>query len=253
MGLIKLDVSNYKKICSILDKEKPDVVIHTAAITDVDYCDDHEYEAWNVNTNGCFNLALACKKRNIKLISISTDYVFDGKKNPYKEDSEGSPLSFYGHSKLLGDKAILAVNKDAAIIRITILYGYNDEHDKPTVVTSTLKKLLNNKRVLIDDNRIKYPLLIDDVALNIKYLIEKNASGIFNFSTNEPKTRYQWSVTIANIFGLDKSLIREVKPRKIHNRPFNVKLINIRYKNLKFRSLKEGLELIKKQMGEKCK
>jgi dTDP-4-dehydrorhamnose reductase len=248
-GLIPLDISNYKETQDTIEKIKPELVLNTAAITNVDLCDENPKLAWDVNVTGCFNLATICEKNNIKLISISTDYVFSGKDGPYQEDSKPSPLGFYGMSKFIGEKVIRLINPMSIVVRVPILYGYNGKEDKETVVTGVLNKLKKSEKIEISDYRIKYPLLIDDAVINLISLYKKRKKGIFHFSTQSEITRYDLAIMVAEIFDLDKTLIYKCASKTFKNRPKNVKLLNTK-ENFKFTELREGIQLIKKQMRE---
>lgn len=248
-NLIKMDICDAGEVKETLSRVRPDWVIHTAAITDVDLCDVDPELAWKTNCTGSFNIVNTCRDEQIRLLAISTDYVFSGRNSPYTEGAHPDPLGFYGLTKFIGENVILSLKKDAIVIRFTILYGYNDPCDKPSFTMDVIKKLSANKEVLIDDDRIKYPILVDDVALNIKRLIKSDESGVFHFSSKEPITRYQWACLIADVLGLRSNFIRKVKPRVFLNRPFNVQLVNTRNYGLRFKPVREGLELMKEQMG----
>lgn len=248
-GLIPLDIRSYEKVKETIEDVSPDFILNVAAVTDVDLCDNNTKLAWDVNATGSYNIADICNKNNIKLVSMSTDYIFSGNNSPYNEDTIPHPLGFYGYSKLVGERITLEMNKNNIVIRIPILYGYNDENDKATVVTDLIDKIKQGKEITIKDARIKYPLLIDDVAQNILKLINDNCSGIFNFTSKTPVTRYEWSLMICKVFNLDSSLISEGDANPITNRPFNVQLINNK-KELIFNELQEGLEIVKKQMED---
>jgi len=165
-GLTPLNLDNEAEIYNVLSQEKPQLVIHTAAMTDVAQCEKQKFEAFRINTLGSVNLSNLCFDLGIKLVYFSTDYVFSGNHSPYVETDEPHPINFYGLSKLEAERIIGAVFPEAIIIRLCILYGYNDSRDKPTFVIDVLKKLKQNHSVAVDNRRIKYPLLIDDVVVN---------------------------------------------------------------------------------------
>ena len=102
-----LDVTDKGGVQQLIRKISPDVIIHTAALTDVDYCETNREEAWNVNVEGTRNIAEASRESNSKLVYVSTDYVFDGERGMYKEDDQPNPVGQYGKTKLEGENVVL--------------------------------------------------------------------------------------------------------------------------------------------------
>ncbi|MBI2021322.1 sugar nucleotide-binding protein, partial [Candidatus Daviesbacteria bacterium] len=102
----KLDISNNYQTEKALEKIKPDLLIHAAALSNVDYCESHQNEAWMTNVQSTFKLVRLCEQSDIPIIFISTNAVFDGKKEVYKEDDQVSPLNFYGQTKAEGEKIV---------------------------------------------------------------------------------------------------------------------------------------------------
>jgi len=250
---ICLDITNKAQTCSKIADLKPDVIIHTAAMTDIDTCEKDKFKAWLTNTGASFHLATICEDMNIRLIYVSTDYVFSGENSPYYEKDMPHPINFYAETKLMAEKMIKRVLDNRVIIRITILYGYNDESDKDKFVSSVIRKLRNKSKVYADNVRIKYPILIDDVAEGIKHLLNTDLTGIVHFSHNEGITRYKWALKIADVFRLPKDYI-EIRNEQFGNgrpeRPYCVELLNTRLKDLHFHTVTDGLKIMKDQMEE---
>jgi dTDP-4-dehydrorhamnose reductase len=120
----ELDITQEKNIGNYISKLQPDIVINAAAYTAVDRAEDEQDLAFAINRNGAKNLALACKKQNIPLLHISTDYVFDGSKlEAYNEDDTVSPLGVYGESKWQGEEAIRQNLNDYIILRVAWVFG----------------------------------------------------------------------------------------------------------------------------------
>jgi dTDP-4-dehydrorhamnose reductase len=248
---VKLDLEQSPLIHRILSEINPDAIVHTAAMTDVNLCEKKKDRALLINSTSVAHIANWCREHQSKLIHVSTDYVFDGSSGPYFEDSKPSPINFYGLTKYLAEILIENLSENYVIIRPTILYGCNDKHDKLTLPVKVIKKLGAGKRITVDNFRIKYPTLIDDVASGILKLIESDLRGIVHFSNAEPLTRYEWALTVADVFNLPIGLISGAPLDKnvFPPRPVDVKLMN---RNLKasFRFAKEGLSLMKQQMEE---
>ena len=248
---VKLDLEQSPLLHGTLSGINPDVIVHTAAMTDVNLCEKKKDKALLINTTSVAHIANWCREHQSKLIYVSTDYVFDGFNEPYFEDSKPSPINFYGLTKYLADILIENLLENYVIVRPTILYGYNDKHDKPTLPVKVIKELKAGKGITVDNFRIKYPTLIDDVANGILKLIESDLKGIVHFSNVEPLTRYEWALIVADVFNLPTELIAGAPLDKniFPLRPVNVKLKS-RNPKVGFRSVKEGLSLMKQQMEE---
>lgn len=226
-NLIKLDLSDTYQIKTVLDKERPDIIIHTAAITDLNECERNPRNAKIINSDATIKLAKWCNNNNSKLVYISTDYVFDGNHSPYLESSEPYPMQIYGFTKMLGEK-MLEIH-DGVVIRVGILDGLNDMDDKETVTVKVINALNNNEQIQLDDLRIKYPTLIDDVSKAVIKMIDEKLLGIYHIIGEEGLTRYDWGCRVADVLDLDKSLlIRENNKEKVPHpiRPKHVKLLN---------------------------
>lgn len=250
---IKLDVTQKQEIINALDKYMPDLVFNCAGLVDVEGSEKDKSQAWDINLSGPVYLADICKQRNIKLITISSDYVFSGNNSPYEEYEEAHPKSFYGMIKKLMEQAVSYINPDAIIIRPSILYGFTYPGKKDKLVIPVIESLNNKKEVVISDLRPKYPVLLDDFINNAVILVERNESGIFNFAS-ELTDRYLMAKTVAKVFNLDETLIKKGEPiTNFNEKPYNVQLINKRAPYLKFSTFEDGVKIIKKQIEESNK
>lgn len=113
---LKLDITNQSQVLNLLNRLKPNVIIHTASETNVDRCETQKEQAWKTNVQGTRNIALACSKIGAKLVYISTDYVFDGEKGNYTEHDKPNPINYYGVTKLEGEKQVIKHCKKKTII-----------------------------------------------------------------------------------------------------------------------------------------
>jgi len=121
----EVDITNENAVLSVLQKEQPDYVVNAAAYTAVDKAETDQAAAYGVNEIGVKNIALACKKNNVTLIHISTDYVFDGEKShAYKEDDKPKPINVYGLSKWQGEEAVRRILDQHIILRVSWVFGF---------------------------------------------------------------------------------------------------------------------------------
>lgn len=197
-----LDITNAKNVAYILADEKPDLVINCAAYTAVDKAESETLKAYNINESGAKNLAISCKENNIKLIHVSTDFVFDGSHSmPYLETDTTNPLSVYGKSKLAGELTIQQNNPESIIIRTSWLYSSFGANFLKTII-----RLCGERDELgIVADQIGSPTYAYDLAVAIKSICESDkltsANGIFHFSNQGVGSWYDFAVCIANNIG----------------------------------------------------
>jgi len=176
IDLPDIDVTSLESVRRVLLTLKPEIIINSAAYTDVDGCETNVEQAMAVNGEGVGLLALTAREIGAKLVQISTDYVFDGSKGaPYLEDDPVNPLSIYGESKLAGELNA-AMAPEYLIVRTQWLYGL---HGKNFV--ETMLRLGGEKSELaVVDDQIGSPTWTHDLALAIKALLDKGCSGIYH-------------------------------------------------------------------------
>jgi len=210
-----LDITNEKQIHQVLEFHKPDVLINTAAIADVDLCETEKELCWNTNVKAIGHLIDACKKFNVHLIHISTDYIFDGTSGPYKESDSPNPISYYGKSKLEGEKIIIESNLNHTIIRTILVYGV---HAKSNIVSYVKKSLENGNPVNLVDDQHRMPTLVDDLANACITAANKKALGVFHISGEQMLNYYEIGSSIADYFSLDASLINKIKTSELNQK-----------------------------------
>lgn len=216
--------------CDITDKENiwlamcnkvmpDDIVINCAAFTAVDKCEteDGMKRACLVNTRGVENLRSVMSQRNWRLIHISTDYVFDGKSGPYAEKNRGfDPVNAYGCTKYGGEVVLSTMhNPGDCVVRTTGLYGSPGKSDFATYLIGELQQ---RHEVLITDelrgNHTFVPHLAD-ALMGLAKLSAENTPPILHLASKEVNSRYDFSIMLATVFGLNKNLITAVRNRDI--------------------------------------
>ena len=202
-----LDITNRVDVTTLVQKLNPEYIIHTAALTNVDHCERDKRLAWNINVEGTKHIAEIAQKINAKFIYISTDYVFDGDKEMYKEDDPTNPVDFYGETKLEGEKVVKDLG-NYLIARPSVLYGWNPI--KVNFVTWVMQELKKGKGINIVKDQFNTPTLADNLAELILELIERDETGIFHISGSERINRYDFAIKIAEIFNLNKDLIKPI-------------------------------------------
>jgi len=176
-----LDITDKEQVIEFVEDSKPDIIINSAAYTDVDGCEENKDLAYAVNGEGVRNLALACREVDCALLHISTDYVFDGTaRDPITEDGEIGPISVYGKSKLEGEKAILEILDKYFIVRTAWLYGINGKNFPKTM----LELAENHSEITVVYDEVGTPTYTPDLAYGISQLIETDKYGIYHLTNS---------------------------------------------------------------------
>jgi dTDP-4-dehydrorhamnose reductase len=179
MGKSALDVSNSRQVRDALESHRPQVLLNCAAFTKVDACETEQDLAWRINAEAPKILAIHCEELGVKLVHISTDYVFNGKKsvpNPYVETDATEPLCYYGVSKLAGEQAIVSVTDRFLIIRTAWLYGMGG----PNFLKTMLRLALMGKDIRVVNDQFGSLTWTYRLAQQIKTLLQTDARGIYH-------------------------------------------------------------------------
>ena len=259
---IKLNISNSTKIKEILEEIKPDVVINTAGINNVDYCEKNPDLALKINIQAVKEICQITKKLGIKFVQLSSDSVFDGTKQlPYEEIDETESINYYGETKIKSEKIVLE-NPNNVVVRASVLYGYLP-HNLAKIESSSKKsinfgqwlinKLSINEKVRIITDEYSSPIIADDFARSILHIIKYEGNGIFHSAPELQITRYDFSVKIAKALGLSVKLIEPVSNKELgrdvntgSNKCLSSKKLSGNL-NYKFLTLDESLDLLKTQ------
>lgn len=220
----KLDIVNKKNVKELLNKYEPDVIINCAANTDVDFCEANHSLCRKVNTEGLYNI-IKYSKKNVKIIQISSDYIFDGKRGPYSETDPTHPLNFYGKSKLEAENILIGSNKKYIILRMNGLYTSNFKFNN--FLSWLYFELKNNNQLKVVNDQISNPTYIDLFSDVIMKCILMDANGIFNYGSSNFLSRYDFAFLFCKIFKFDERLIVPVTTRELGqqaNRPLNTSL-----------------------------
>jgi dTDP-4-dehydrorhamnose reductase len=198
-----LDLARPDEFTSTLDRHDFNVLINTAGLTDVDYCEAHEGLATVVNGTAPGALAAHCQQRGARLVQISTDYVFSGEgRAPFSEDSPVSPINVYGRTKLDGERNAQAAQPDALILRVSWLFGL----EKPSFPDRIIRQAQERLDVSAVDDKWACPTYSDDVCDWLLALLPSDhASGVFHLCNQGTCSWQQYgerTLTIASQLGL---------------------------------------------------
>ncbi|MDN3619361.1 SDR family oxidoreductase [Polaribacter undariae] len=207
---VSIDITEEEKLKKALLEIQPDFIINTAAMTQVDDCENQKAACDLLNVTVVKWLAEISEELNAHLIHISTDFIFDGIKGNYKETDIANPLSYYGSSKLKSEELLLESSINYTILRTILVYGKVFDMSRSNIVLWVREMLEKGKEITIVDDQFRTPTYVEDLALACKVSMDKKATGVFNISSNELLSVYEIAQQIAISFNLDKNLIKPI-------------------------------------------
>jgi dTDP-4-dehydrorhamnose reductase len=245
-----VDILDKTAVLNTISSSDAQIVLHMAGKTNVDGCEldkvrdkeildfknpeeqerawMEEKTAWAVNVFGTQNIVEACQKANKKIIYLSTDFVFNGKKKAYSEGDAPAPINWYAKTKYAGEKLIQSSGLDYIIARIA--YPYRAFFARNDFVRILLAKLQKSEKLSAITDHIMTPTFIDDIVNALDILIKLEQKGIFHVVGSQTITPYEAAVKIAGEFGLDEALISQTTRREYFAgkaaRPFCLHLKN---------------------------
>lgn len=197
-----LDITDAQQVKNVVEREKPDVIINTAAYTKVDACETDEQTAFRVNAHGARNLAVAAFNIGAKILQVSTDYVFPGTGNtPLREYDPINPLNIYGKSKAMGEQLVMATNPRHFILRTAWLYG-----DGTNFVRTILKLAKEQEELRVVNDQVGTPTSTVDLARCILALIQTDYYGIYHGTCEGACTWYEFAKRILKLKGINKKI-----------------------------------------------
>ena len=215
---IQLDITDHNATLRLVEKVHPRAIVNTAALHNVDYCETHREEADRVNVEGPRNLAEAARNSGSRLVHLSTDYVFDGKRGQYSESDNPNPLHYYAKTKLDAEK-VVAELPNYVIARPSVIYGWNSLEAKGVPSSSgktinfamfVLDKLRKKEMVKAVTDQYSSPTFADNLAEALLRLAKHPENGIFHTAGRSCLSRYEFALKIAEIFGYSRSLLQQV-------------------------------------------
>jgi len=240
-----LDITNYQEVRSVFGDIKPDLVIHAAALANVEKCEEDPYLAWNINALGTGNIAWGCDNIKAKLVYISTDSVYNGERINHSEKEKTKPINSYAKTKLEGEKATLNTN----IVIRTAFFG-----DKGLAewVASNLKM---GRDIHMFTDALFSPIFTEDLGNIIIKMWENNLKGIYNVGSGDSCSKYEFGISVAKAFGIDDKLITPVmvdtvKSRIPRPKSLSLNVSKVEYDlGIKMPTVMEGINRFKDNYG----
>ncbi len=205
-----MDITDADDIAQVFEKFKPEVVINTAAMTNVDACESDKEGCWKLNVTAVEYLIAQSEKYNSHFIHLSTDFVFDGENGPYQEEDRPNPVSYYGESKLAAEELVKKANTNWAIARTIIVYGIVEDMSRSNIVLWAKSALEKKQKLTIVNDQFRSPTLAEDLAKGCILIAEKEANGIYHLSGKDFMSIVELVRRVAKFYQLDDSFIEEI-------------------------------------------
>ncbi len=261
-----LDITSKTELEKIFSKYNPDVVINTAAMTNVDACETKQEECWALNVIAVQNIVnvlensspLERGRGEVKplLIHLSTDFIFDGEKGTeYLETDTPNPQSYYALSKFESEKIVQKSKINWAIVRTIIIYGIVDNMSRTNIVLWAKDALTKGQKINVVDDQFRSPTLAEDLAAGCISIADKGATGIYHMSGKETMSILELVYKVAEFWKLDKSLVNPIKSNTLNQAakrpPYTGFVIDKAKHDLGYNphSFVEGLEILDKQLN----
>lgn len=214
-----LDICNESQVAKTILNYNPDVIIHSAAMTQVDDCEIKKEQCWQTNVLATQYLIKAAQQTKSAFLFLSTDFIFNGESGPYYENALPDPISYYGMSKLAAEMLLMTSQLRWAVARTVLVYGVAEDMSRSNIILWVKKSLEQGKKIKVVNDQWRTPTLVQDLAMGCRLITEKylsdksiyadDESGVFNISGKDFLTPYEMAVKTADHFHLDKSLIEK--------------------------------------------
>lgn len=248
----RIDYRHKAEVKSAILGFMPQVIINTAAMTNVDACEMDRGTAWQINVALVEHLARLARVTDAHLIHFSTDYVFDGSRGPYIETDIPSPINYYGKTKLAGENTCLSLNPDATVVRTNVLYGPSPAHTD--FVRWVLTSMESGTDVQVVSDQFSNPTYIDDLAEAVVRIVLRKRTGVYHVGGADYLSRYDFAIKIANFFKIDSSALKPVTTTELAQparRPLKGGLIMLKAESdlrMKFRGIESGLTSLRQTL-----
>lgn len=207
---IAVDLTDPAQIQHLVETVRPEVIVHTASVGDLDIGQERQAEAWQINVEGTRHLLMASRPFNPYVIYCSTIYVFDGEHPPYREEDMPCPINFYGRTKLAAEHIAQELCPQLLILRPTTTYGWHLPMQRANWVTWLLKRLAQGQPVNVVNDVANNHLWVGDLVATVLAGVERRYCGIVHVGGLDTHTRYEFSLCIADIFGYEQNLLSPV-------------------------------------------
>ena len=249
-----LDISDAEQVNAIVESFQPDVIINTAAMTNVDECEDKKELCRVLNVEAVINLINASRSVDAHLIHLSTDFIFDGENGPYKEGDTPNPLSYYGQSKYDAERLLQESDIAWSIVRTIIVYGIGEQMSRTNIVLWAKEALEKGQPLTIVNDQFRSPTLAEDLAEGCLLIADQQKRGVYHLSGKDIMSIIELVKRVADYFELPSSQVSETSSFTLSQsakRPPKTGFILDKAINdlgYKPHSFEEGLQLLEEQL-----
>lgn len=213
---IEMDITDRLKVHEVVEEVKPDAIIHGAAMTNVDACEQDQEACDAINVDGTKNLVDASRKLKCHFVFVSTDFVFDGENGPYSETDQPNPVSYYGNSKLIGEQYVQEYCQHWAIARTILVYGLVNDMSRSNIVLWAKGALSEGKPISVVTDQFRSPTLAEDLAQGCMLIEQKDAQGIFNISGQDFMSVYEIVERVAQFYQLPMDNVSKISSESLN-------------------------------------
>ncbi len=207
----QLDTRNENNVYQVIQRTRPDVIIHCAAIGSVDYARSHYEVVYQVNVTGTRHVVDAANEIGVKVVFVSSNAVYYGDNPPYAEDAPLRPINDYGLIKMQGERYVRDVAHDWLIVRPFLLYGWQYPGGRGNWASTIVDRLGKGEEMKLVNDHIWQPTYAPDCAMAIWKLLEQGQAGIFNVAAPDTMTLYDFGLKVCEVFELDGGLLEPVR------------------------------------------
>jgi len=208
-NFVQCDLLNLKASSLLVKSCDPDIIINTIALTDVDFCEKHQEEAYKINVITTANLVKSISREKTKLIHISTDQLFDGLRSFYSEEDTTRPPNIYGKTKLMAEEVCFRSHHNTVVIR-TNFFGFSPRNHKPTFAEWILNSLKKRTEINMFNDLFFTPLEVSILVKAIEQVFLSEYQGVLNIAGNARISKYDFGIKLAEKCHLDPSLINSI-------------------------------------------
>lgn len=205
----EMDITNAQSVLEVIGAFEPDVIIHAAAMTNVDQCELQKEQATMLNVVGTRNIVEGARASGAHLVHLSTDFIFDGTSGPYDEKAEPRPLSFYGETKLEAEKWVQTL-PSWSILRTVLVIGLAEDLTRSNIVLWAKGALENGQEIRVVDDQFRTPTWAEDLAAGTLLAADQRAQGIFNIAGPDYMSIYELVERVANFYHLSMDSVTRV-------------------------------------------
>ena len=210
-----LELQDKRRIEDLVDEVQPDVIIHTAALANVDICEQRRSLAYDINVAATTHLARCAQDLACRFVYISTDLVFDGEQGMYTERDRAHPVNYYGETKLSGERAVMSISTDYLIVRMALMYGIGNGMNGS--FTDWIREgLEHQKAISLFTDQYRTPLFVMDGVRALLELVEQSGRNqLYHLAGSERLNRYEFGKKFAQTFNYSSTMIQPIQMQEI--------------------------------------